>query len=151
MSPSPVDEKAIFNTARKITDPEARASYLSLACGEDEAARQRIHALLAIHIHEDSFLESPPPGIEPTQIRPVSEQPGDTIGPYKLLQQIGEMRDGVRPSCLAGMAAQVPFRMSVADHPFECSAQQLRIQVGDFAVASHQKGESEHAEGTSED
>lgn len=90
MSPSPVDEKAIFNTARKITDPEALASYLSLACGEDEAARQRIHALLAIHDHEDSFLESPPPGIEPTQIRPVSERSGDTIGPYKLLQQIGE-------------------------------------------------------------
>jgi serine/threonine protein kinase/predicted Zn-dependent protease len=90
MPESPIDEKAIFNTARKIADTGARESYLSLACGDDAGAMQRIRDLIQVHNHEGSFLESPPPGIEPTDIRPITEQPGDVIGPYKLLQQIGE-------------------------------------------------------------
>ena len=38
------------------------------------------------------FLESPPPGVcvDPTDIHPISEMSGTRIGPYKLLEQIGE-------------------------------------------------------------
>ncbi len=51
---------------------------------------QRVEHLLHLHDEAGSFLE--PPAIEssPTLDRPITEKPGTQIGPYKLLQQIGE-------------------------------------------------------------
>jgi serine/threonine protein kinase/tetratricopeptide (TPR) repeat protein len=91
-----IDEKAIFNTARRIDSREAQASYLRQVCGTDADALRRLVELLQVHEQEQSFLESPAVAVEnsPTIDRPM-ERPGTLIGPYKLLQQIGEGGFGI--------------------------------------------------------
>ena len=55
------------------------------------ALRDRVLALLQIAEDEASFLERPPAAyVETIERPPVGERPGDTIGPYKLMEQIGE-------------------------------------------------------------
>jgi WD40 repeat protein/serine/threonine protein kinase/tetratricopeptide (TPR) repeat protein len=86
-----LDEKAVFNVARQIASPDARAEYLRQACGADSGLRERVLGLLRAYEEQASFLESPAPvGVVPTIDQPASESPGDVIGPYKLLEQIGE-------------------------------------------------------------
>ena len=96
MKTEPVDEKAVCNTARKITDAGARESYLKLACADDLNAMRQINDLLCVHDKVRSFLEVPPPNLDGTQgLATVSQKPGDAIGPYKLREQIGEGGFGV--------------------------------------------------------
>ena len=92
-----LDDQAIFEVARKIDSHEARQAYLLQICGEDLAMAQRIETLLHAHDESASFLECPPPGVSvsPTISQPPLEKPGTQIGPYKLLQQIGEGGMGV--------------------------------------------------------
>src|SRR5262245_35459596 len=86
-----LDEKAIFNAARQIDAPDARAEYLRQACGADSGLRERVQELLRAYEEQASFLESPAPvGVAPTIDKPASESPGAVIGPYKLLEMIGE-------------------------------------------------------------
>ncbi len=68
---------------------EERAAYLDRACGSDPALRQRIEALLAAEHAAENFLEHSPAAAIP------GEKPGDWIGRYKLLEQIGEGGCGV--------------------------------------------------------
>jgi len=79
--------------------PRKRA-YLDAACGADAKLRQRVEALLRAAENAGDFLETPPTGLgnvaEATlELGNLSEQPGDKIGRYKLLQQIGEGGCGV--------------------------------------------------------
>jgi serine/threonine protein kinase/Flp pilus assembly protein TadD len=91
MASEMLDEKAIFNVARQIGSPDARAEYLQQACGTDSGLRERVQVLLRAYEEQASFLESPPPvGGIPTIDQPASESPGAVIGPYKLVEQIGE-------------------------------------------------------------
>jgi serine/threonine protein kinase len=86
-----LDEEAIFNLARKIDSPEARESYLRQVCGSNEALHARVQALLQVHDQEKSFLAAGAAGGAPAnELSRVQEGPGTVIGPYKLLQQIGE-------------------------------------------------------------
>jgi serine/threonine protein kinase/Flp pilus assembly protein TadD len=91
-------EEDIFQVARRIEMPAARRAYLDQACTDDAALREHVEALLAAHDESDSFMESPHSAIvassPPTSDRP-QERPGTQIGPYKLLQQIGEGGMGV--------------------------------------------------------
>ncbi len=76
--------------------PADRAAYLDQACAEDPALRQRVEALLRAQEAAGSFLQAPPSGLCATvDAVPVTERPGTVIGPYKLLQQIGEGGMGV--------------------------------------------------------
>src|SRR5262245_20313061 len=86
-----LDEKAIFNVARQIGSPDARAEYLRQACGTDPALRERVQILLRAYEEQASFLESPPPvGGAATIDQPASESLDTVVGPYKLIEQIGE-------------------------------------------------------------
>src|SRR5262249_55174248 len=91
MTNEPIDEKAIFNSARRILVPEERAAYLQQVSGHDSEALRRVLELLRIYDQGKSFLESPAavPGGTVDQLAS-HERPGTVIGPYKLLQQIGE-------------------------------------------------------------
>src|SRR5687768_175124 len=83
-----MNEQTLFAEALERTDPQARAAFLDQACQSNPALRARIERLLAQHQHAGSFLEAAPP--TPTIDEPIRERPGTSIGPYKLLQQIGE-------------------------------------------------------------
>ena len=58
---------------------------------------RRVRALLRAHAEPGSFLEEPAVANQPapTLDQPITEKPGTQIGPYKLLQQIGEGGMGV--------------------------------------------------------
>ena len=91
MASEVLDEKAIFNAARQFGSPDARAEYLRQACGTDSALRERVQVLLRAYEEQASFLESPPPvGVAATIDQPASEPTGTVVGPYKLIEQIGE-------------------------------------------------------------
>ena len=81
-------EESIFAEALEKRSPEERAAFLDGACGPDAALRARVENLLKSHEHSGSFLRKPLAATvdEP----PLTERPGTVIGPYKLLQQIGE-------------------------------------------------------------
>src|SRR5262245_12338016 len=83
-------ERDIFIAALQRDDPTARRAFLAEACGPDAALRARVEELLAVHERAASFLESPPAAPAVTTELPASEGPGTVIGPYKLLEQIGE-------------------------------------------------------------
>src|SRR5437588_5181073 len=85
-----MEEQSIFIEALEKDDPAERAAFLDRTCAADLALRQRVERLLQRHEQPGSFLESPAPNLVATVDEPVSERPGTRIGPYKLLQQIGE-------------------------------------------------------------
>ena len=90
MSASRPNKDEIFNAAAEITDVNDRASYIAEACGDDLALRAEIEELLKHDLAKDSLLDRSAPGIGDTIVLPITEKPGTQIGPYKLLQQIGE-------------------------------------------------------------
>jgi serine/threonine protein kinase/tetratricopeptide (TPR) repeat protein len=92
-----MQEQTIFTEALEKEDPAERAAFLEGACAGDARLRQRVERLLGRHDHAGSFLEQPVLSGDATtdHQRPISEQPGSIIGPYKLLQQIGEGGFGV--------------------------------------------------------
>ena len=86
----------VFSEAVNLT-ADGRGAYLDRACAGDEKLRQRVEALLRTHDHAGDFLEQSPQrealGAVPGAA--IGERPGDRIGRYKLLQQIGEGGCGV--------------------------------------------------------
>ena len=85
-----MNERAIFEAALDRKDPEQRVAYLNEACGGDQPLRHHIEGLLKAHEMLGSFLAGPPPAPTATLDEPMTEGPGTIIGPYKLMEQIGE-------------------------------------------------------------
>src|SRR3989442_12454737 len=79
-------EKEIFEQALDITPTEERLRFLASSCGKDAALLARVQALLRADESGESFLPEQPKAA----VVPITEKPGDRIGRYKLLQQIGE-------------------------------------------------------------
>src|SRR5262249_19230143 len=110
MAALPVDEQAIFEAARKLASREAREAYLQQACGDDAATLRRVRALLKAYEEGASFLEVPAAPLVGAIAGPIGERLGTVIGPYKLLEQIGE--GGFRVVYLAEQSE--PVRRKVA-------------------------------------
>jgi WD40 repeat protein/serine/threonine protein kinase len=97
-TPSPLE--VIFFAAREKGSPQERAAYLDGVCAGDMDLRRRVEKMLAAEAQAGSFLERPavdgvtvpaPPAQGTALHRPASDDaPGSVIGPYKLLQQLGE-------------------------------------------------------------
>src|SRR5262249_46519890 len=78
--------------------PGERQAYLDGACAADAALRAEVEALLEASARAGRFLESPAPAPNPAftvDEPPLGERPGAVIGPYKLLEQLGEGCCGV--------------------------------------------------------
>jgi hypothetical protein len=85
-----MDEASIFVEALKRPSPDERAAFLDRACGGDDELRRSVELLLRAHDKAGGFLADPPAPAGVTVDRPVTESPGTAIGPYKLLEPIGE-------------------------------------------------------------
>src|SRR5690349_8803658 len=82
--------RSIFEQA--IAQPPADwPAVLDTACGDDAELRRGVEQLLEAHAHGGSVLDNRP---LPTIDQPL-ECSGTQIGPYKLLQHIGEGGMGV--------------------------------------------------------
>jgi serine/threonine-protein kinase len=101
---------SIFLAAAEKATAEEQAVYLDQACGADRVLRERVERLLAARPKVSSFLEAPAAVLAMTVDEPVSEGPGKVIGPYKLLEQIGEGGFGV----VFMAEQQQPLRRKVA-------------------------------------
>src|SRR4051812_26295902 len=83
-----VDE--LFDEALRRAAGQDRARYLDEACGGDLGLRRRVERLLRAVSEAGSFLETPARDPSPTVEQPPVEGPGTAIGPYKLVEQVGE-------------------------------------------------------------
>ncbi len=97
MNESSAQIVSIFGEALDCQSPEERAAYLDRVCGNNADLRAKIEALLQAHHEAGDFLRGPAASsdVAATGNRPSHEQPGTIIGPYKLLEQIGEGGMGV--------------------------------------------------------
>jgi serine/threonine protein kinase len=106
-----MSEESLFHRALE-KPPDERDAFLEQACADNAALRQRIEALLQAHDNPGGFLNQPAVNLaataasQPGQVaagespdwsngeapdpHPPAEGPGSRIGPYRLLQQIGE-------------------------------------------------------------
>jgi hypothetical protein len=89
----PRDERSIFNEALALPSQE-RQAFVEQACGADATLRARVEELLAANEkaegsskrHQQIWPTSP----SASTTAPALDRPGDVIGPYRLLEQIGE-------------------------------------------------------------
>src|SRR5262249_55195433 len=94
--------ETILAEAVEIDSPAERQAFVEMACAGDARLKQRVEHLIAHHFQAGSFLDSPVADLGATQKFTSStedawlaesitiEIPGTVIGPYKLLEQIGE-------------------------------------------------------------
>ena len=84
-----MDDYEIFERASEIADPAELARFLDQACA-DAAQRQRLEVLLVNAQRTFSLLERNPGGQAILAETPGNPQPGQQIGPYTLIQKLGE-------------------------------------------------------------
>jgi serine/threonine protein kinase/Flp pilus assembly protein TadD len=95
MADSLADVKSIFGDALELRSPAERAAYLDQACGGDPRLRAEVESLLRARQDAGCFLASPGSAAGAAAEEPFSERAGTVLGPYKLLEQIGEGGFGV--------------------------------------------------------
>jgi eukaryotic-like serine/threonine-protein kinase len=91
--------KELFLAALHVA-PGDRAAWLERECAADADLGEHLRLMLAAHDAPQSLFDRPgetlPHGdVDPTLDLPQTEGPGTAIGPYKLLEQIGEGGFGV--------------------------------------------------------
>src|SRR5262249_7178191 len=81
----------IFARAIEIASNPERAAFLDEACGGDPDLRREVEQLVRDHFRAGTFLDRPAAHLVATvEEQPSAEAAGAMIGPYKLLEQIGE-------------------------------------------------------------
>jgi serine/threonine protein kinase len=91
MSDTPKDAKGIFLAALDIQNPDERAAFVVRSCQGDDPLQKRVEDLLRAYGESGGPLDKMAAAIATTRLgEPIREQVGSTIGPYKLMEQIGE-------------------------------------------------------------
>src|SRR5262249_7862094 len=89
MSADPKRVRDLFLAAAELPAGD-RAAYLSANAGEDAELRAAVERLLTAHEQPAPVLLRPGPAVPPADFAPTAERVGTKIGPYKLMEQIGE-------------------------------------------------------------
>jgi serine/threonine protein kinase/WD40 repeat protein len=84
-----MNAEEILHAAAAKRNLDERAAYLDAACGANSAFRARIEGLLEALANAGSFLEQPLFDASAAE-QTCFEKAGTIVGPYKLLEQIGE-------------------------------------------------------------
>jgi serine/threonine protein kinase/predicted negative regulator of RcsB-dependent stress response len=92
--------ETLLSEAVEIASTVDRQAFVERSCAGDPALQERVERMIADHFQAGSFLERPASPFDahatgafaPTF---VDDKPGTMIGPYKLLEQIGEGGMGV--------------------------------------------------------
>ena len=108
-------ERTIFLSALELESGESRSQYLARACAGNPELRASVEALLDAHQLPSNPLDRPVAvaGIGDTQLTPnpgAIESAGTMIGPYRLMEQIGEGGFGL----VFAAQQQQPVRRQVA-------------------------------------
>jgi len=96
MNATAPDVRSIFGRALEFESPDDRSAFLNEACAADPGLRAEVEDLLRAVAGAGDFMNRP---VRPYPVTishaPIPERPGTRIGPYRLLQQIGEGGMGV--------------------------------------------------------
>ena len=83
--------ESLYFAALEKPAGQEREAFLIEACGANGELRHHVERMLAAHPQVGSFLKAPAPELLATiEQSPIAERPGTVIGPYKLMEQIGE-------------------------------------------------------------
>jgi serine/threonine protein kinase/tetratricopeptide (TPR) repeat protein len=152
MTPTPQRVRELFLAAVRRPAAE-REAYLAEACAGDDDLHREAHQLLNAHAAADSFLESPAPDLDAIRnLSQIPESAGTVIGPYQLLEQIGEGGFGVvfmaeqtspvrRKVALKVLKPGMDTRQVVAR--FEAERQALAVMDHPNIAKVHDGGETE--------
>jgi hypothetical protein len=117
MSDPKTNARTIFSEAVENVPRQQWPAFLDEQCGDDQNLRGQVERLLNAHEDIGSFMGQPAAEPSPTIERPVTERPGIQIGPYKLLQIVGEggmgvvyMAEQTKPVWLKCMSHAATFR-----------------------------------------
>ena len=80
-------EAEIFSAALALS-PEDRAAFLDRACGDNAALRANVEELLRLNSDTKGFMQRP--AVEIAGLEQNVAIPGSQIGPYTLVEQVGE-------------------------------------------------------------
>src|SRR5947209_5704618 len=105
-----MNERDVFIAALQRENAADRSAFLAEACGGNADLRQQVEVLLRENEQLGSFLESPAAALAAITDDALAERPGTVIGPYKLLEQIGEGGFGI----VFMAEQQQPLRRKVA-------------------------------------
>jgi serine/threonine protein kinase len=92
-----LSERSIFLNAIEYESPIERQHYLDKSCGDDRGLRDSVNSLLAAHDAPENRLDAPPVAF--TNLShpethhydwSIPDHVGQTIGSYRLMEQIGE-------------------------------------------------------------
>jgi serine/threonine protein kinase len=100
MNASTPKVETILAQAVEITAAEERHAFVEQACAGNAELKRRVERLVANHFRAGRFLEQPAFAVDLDatagwEADGAAECPGSMIGPYKLLEQIGEGGIGV--------------------------------------------------------
>jgi eukaryotic-like serine/threonine-protein kinase len=90
-----IDERSTFLQAIEILSMPERSLYVDRACEGDPGLREAVDALLGAHERPMNLLDVTGECSPTAEAPPPTEGPGTAIGPYTLMEQIGEGGMGV--------------------------------------------------------
>jgi tetratricopeptide (TPR) repeat protein len=109
MPPAAHTVESILAAAVEMSSEAERRQFVERACAGDAELRRRVEQLVEDHFRAGSFLEAPAHTLA-TADETFGERPGAAVGPYKLLEQLGEGGFGV----VFLAEQQAPLRRKVA-------------------------------------
>src|SRR5262245_17382970 len=87
--------ESILAAAVELESEAVRRVFVEQACAGDADLKRRVDELVENHFRAGSFLETPAPHLVAPVEAPLCERPGTMIGPYQLIEPIGEGGFGI--------------------------------------------------------